>query len=110
MTVILKTFRETKKNQVGKAQINIEVQYKGEIMDLETLSGGELSRVILAFTLALNEISNSPLLLLDESTASLNQEAASIVFDAVQEHCKNKICLIIGHQIVEGTFNNILKL
>lgn len=110
MSVTLKTFRETKKNQVGKAQINVEVQYKGEIMDLETLSGGELSRVILAFTLALNEISNSPLLLLDESTASLNQEATSIVFDAVQEHCKHKTCLIIGHQIVEGTFNQILKL
>ena len=78
--------------------------------DLNMLSGGELSRVVLAFTLALGEMFNTPMLLLDESTASLDQEATTVVFDAIKENFKGKMVLIIAHQVIQGVFDKIIKL
>ena len=108
MIVRLLSFKETKKNT--KPQINIEIDYKGMECDLNSLSGGELSRVVLAFTLALAEMFNTPLLLLDESTASLDQDSTTIVFDAIKENFKDKMVVIIAHQVVEGVFDKIIKL
>ena len=106
--VKLQSFKETKKD--NKPQIIILIDYKGMETDLSSLSGGELSRVILAFTLALSEIFNSPILLLDESTASLDQDSTTIVFDAIKENFKNKLVLIVAHQVVLGIFDKIIKI
>lgn len=106
--VKLQSFKETKKD--NKPQIIILIDYKGSETDLASLSGGELSRVVLAFTLALSEIFNSPILLLDESTASLDQDSTTIVFDAIKENFKNKLVLIVAHQVVLGIFDNIIKI
>lgn len=108
MIVKLLSFKETKKN--SKPQINLEIDYKGMEADLTTLSGGETSRLVLAFTLALSEMFNTPMLLLDESTASLNQELTSVVFDAIKENFKSKTVIVVAHQVVEGVFDKILKL
>jgi DNA repair exonuclease SbcCD ATPase subunit len=108
MIVKLLSFKETKKN--SKPQINLEIDYKGMEADLTTLSGGETSRLVLAFTLALSEMFNTPMLLLDESTASLNQELTSVVFDSIKENFKSKTIIVVAHQVVEGVFDKILKL
>lgn len=101
-------FKETKKN--SKPQINVEISYKGSDCDITNLSGGETSRVILAFTLALAEIFNVPLLMLDECTASLDSDSTTIVFDTIQEHFKNKTVLVVAHQCTEGIFDKIIKI
>ena len=106
--VQLQPFKETKKNT--KPQINIEIEYKGMEADMTMLSGGELSRVILAYTLALAEMFNTPLLLLDECTASLDQELTSTVFEAIRENFNGKLIIIIAHQVITGTFDKIIKL
>lgn len=107
ISVILKTFKETKHNK--KAQINVEVDYKGMEADLNMLSGGELSRVILAFTLALGEMFNTPLIMLDECTASLDQDLTTTVFDALRLGFKDKLVLCICHQVVVGNaFDRII--
>jgi DNA repair exonuclease SbcCD ATPase subunit len=108
ISVRLLPFKETKKNT--KAQINIEIEYKSMECDFNSLSGGEQARVILAFTLALAEIFNTPLLLLDECTSSLDQETTNIVFDALKEHYKGKLSLVIAHQVITGNFDKILKI
>ena len=108
IVVNLCCFKETKKN--SKPQINVEISYKGSDCDITNLSGGETSRVILAFTLALGEIFNVPLLMLDECTASLDSESTSIVFDTIKEHFKNKTVLVVAHQCTEGVFDKIIKL
>jgi DNA repair exonuclease SbcCD ATPase subunit len=107
--VKLLCFKETKKND-NKPQINIEIDYKGNECDLGSLSGGELQRVVLAFTLALSEIFNSPLLMLDESTSNLDQELTNLVFDVIKEHFKDKLVLIVAHQIVVGLFDKIINI
>jgi alpha-D-ribose 1-methylphosphonate 5-triphosphate synthase subunit PhnL len=98
-------------NKKVKASMNINVTNKGERMPLNTISGGELARVNLACTMALNEISNSPLLLLDECTSSLNAELTDTIFDAIHQEVesRNMCCIIIGHQVVKGIFDNVLE-
>lgn len=108
INVKLMCFKETKKN--NKPQINIEIDYKGMEADLTMLSGGETSRVVLAFTLALGEMFNTPLLLLDECTSSLNQELTTVVFDSIKEHFKGKKIIVVAHQVIEGVFDKIIKL
>ena len=101
--VKLSAFKETKK--ATKPCINMEVEYKGMECDLSMLSGGELARVILAFCLSLAEIFNTPLILLDECTASLDQDMTSIVFEGIKTNSPNKLIIIIAHQIIEGSFD-----
>ena len=105
------TFKESKKSSIQpKPQINIKIEYKGMECDTNSLSGGEMSRVILAFTLALGEMFNVPLIMLDETTSSLDQSLTSNVFSAIRENCKNKLVLIVAHQVVEGIFDKVIKL
>lgn len=108
ITIRLVPFKETKDSQ--KPQINIEIEYKGIEHDISMLSGGEMSRVVLAFTLALAEIHNTPFVMLDESTASLDQELTCSVMEGLKENFGNKLVLIVAHQVVQGAFNNVVKL
>jgi exonuclease SbcC len=108
ISVQLQPFKQTKK--ATKPQISIVIEYKGMEADLKMLSGGELSRVILAYTLALAEMFNTPLVLLDECTASLDQDLTSDVFDAIRENFNGKMTLFIAHQVITGTFDKVVRL
>jgi DNA repair exonuclease SbcCD ATPase subunit len=108
ISVILVPFKETKNGK--KPQINIEIDYKGEEADIGTLSGGELSRVILAFGLALGEMFNTPLMMLDECTSSLDEDLTNDVMDGIRELFTGKLVLIIAHQITEGGFDRVIKM
>ena len=109
ISVELQAFKESKK-KVIKPSINIVIEYKTMECNLNMLSGGELARVVLGYTLALAEIFNTPLLLLDECTASLDQEMTGIVFDSIKEHFNGKVALIIAHQVVSGVFDKVINL
>lgn len=108
ISIRLLPFKETKK--ATKPQINIEIEYKGMECDLNMLSGGELSRVVLAFTLALGEMFNTPLLLLDECTSSLDQNLTTVVFNAIRELYNGKLVILIAHQVVTGIFDKTISL
>lgn len=108
ISVQLQAFKETKKNT--KPCINTTIEYKGMECDLTMLSGGELSRVVLAYTLALSEMFNTPLLLLDECTSSLDQDLTNTVFDGIRDSFGNKLIIIIAHQVIVGTFDKIINL
>ena len=108
ISVILSAFKETKK--VNKPSINIEIYYKGMECDLNMLSGGEIARVILSYNLALTEIFNIPLLMLDETTANLDQELTNVVFDGIKENFKGKKVLVIAHQVIDGIFDKVVNL
>jgi DNA repair exonuclease SbcCD ATPase subunit len=109
IVVRLLPFKQTKKD-ASKPQINLEIDYKGMEADISTLSGGELSRVVLAYTLALAEIFNSPLILLDECTASLDQDLATAVMEGIKKNFGNKLVVIIAHQIISGDFDKQISL
>ena len=106
--VRLLSFKETKKS--SKPQINLEINYKEMDCDLKSLSRGESSRVILAFTLALSEMFNTPILLLDECTSNLNQELTITVFDSIKDNFKDKLVILVAHQVVKGVFDTVIEL
>ena len=90
-------------------KLNVEVSQNGHDSDFQNLSGGELARVILAFTIALAEINNVKLLLLDECVASLDQESTGQVIDTIKANFRgNVIC--IAHQTTTGVFDHVLEL
>ena len=109
ITIRISPYKEVKGE--SKPEINLEIDYKGIEHDKTMLSGGEMSRVILAFTLAFAEIQGTPLLLLDECTASLDQELTSSVIEGLKENFGgDKLVLLIAHQVVQGSFDRIVKL
>jgi DNA repair exonuclease SbcCD ATPase subunit len=113
ISVKLVTFKESKsgaKKGTKKPQINLEIEYKGMEADINMLSGGELSRVILAYSLALGEMFNTPLMLLDECTSSLDQELTGVVMDGIRENFTDTLVLIIAHQVIEGQFDKVVKI
>jgi len=109
IVVRLLPFKTTKKNTT-KPQINIEIDYRGMEADINMLSGGELSRVVLAYTLALSEIFNAPMVMLDECTSSLDAELTSTVMEGIKKNFEDKLVIIIAHQVVEGDFDRKITL
>lgn len=108
ISVRLLPFKETKKSV--KPQISTFIDYKGMEASPDMLSGGELARVVLAFTLALAELFNAPLLMLDECTASLDQEATSVVMEGLRANFSNRLTVVIAHQVVSGNFDRQIAL
>jgi DNA repair exonuclease SbcCD ATPase subunit len=108
IAVRLTPFKQGKKT--AKPQINLEIEYKGMECDITSLSGGELSRLVLAYTLALAEMFNTPLLLLDECTASLDQDMTSVVLAGIKENFSGTMVLIVAHQVVTGVFDKVILL
>ena len=107
--VSLKTFSETKSSGKIKPSIKTEIQYKGNEMSLNALSGGEQARVVIAYTLALGDIMGSSIIMLDEVTANLDAEMTEIIFETVKTNTENKIVIAVAHQCVDGIFDNIIN-
>ena len=110
ISVTLKTTKEREKD-FHASVINMDIHYKGSETDIDMLSGGERARVMLAYTLALGELFNVPMLMLDECTASLDMETTTTVIEAIREsYFANKLILIIAHQVVSGIFDKNIHL
>lgn len=60
-----------------------------------TLSGGERQRIGIARAV----VRNSPILILDEPTASLDAESEKIVSDALQKLMKGRTVITISHRL-----------
>lgn len=117
ISAVLYPFKQNKKDRLkgkekttDKPQISLEIVYKEMETEISMLSGGEQSRVILAFTLAFSEIFNAPMILLDECTASLDQNTTTIVMESIKASFENKPVLVIAHQVVSGDFDRQIKL
>lgn len=100
-------FKDTKKDI--KPIINIKVCYKGEEVELSSLSGGEYDRVSLAIMLAFNHICKSDTILLDESIASLDSELTSDILEKLKENLVNKRVIVVAHQLSTGVFDQIIN-
>ncbi len=107
ITVEICPYKETKKDI--KPQININVGYKGLSSDLSSLSGGEYDRVTLSIVLALNTIFGSNILMLDESIASLDGDLANDILEVLKEILKNKLVIVVAHQINVGVFDSVVE-
>ena len=110
ISISLSTEKEIK-NKGNKTQINLIIDYKGMSCDINMLSGGEKSRVILAFTMTFAEIFNTPIIMLDECTSSLDVELTGEIIEAIKETSREKLILAVCHQITtHAHFDKIITL
>jgi DNA repair exonuclease SbcCD ATPase subunit len=94
----------------SKPEITVVVELRGETVPLKTLSGGEMSRVALAFSLSLAEMLNAPLIILDECTSNLDQNATDAIFEFIASRFHSRQIIAIAHQVVTGSFDSVIRL
>lgn len=100
----LENVRESKKS--AKLQLHVSVFYRGETYDhIDEMSGAEHQKCDLAFMLAVNDILGSPLLILDESSNSIDPEDNVEVFLYLQEQCARRLFIVVSHEAVQGIFD-----
>ena len=93
-----------------KPGLNLEICYKGNRYDsINSLSGGEGDRISLALLLALNSVSNSPLIMLDECVSSLDVDLKESCIEAIKS-IPNQTVIVVDHDdSLEGFYDNVLK-
>ena len=71
------------------------------------LSGGEIRRIGIARAL----LHNSPLILMDEPTESLDQQTEQQIIELIKQTCKNKTLLMVTHRLTDNPlFDRIINL
>ena len=105
INVTLLSFKEDK-----KPKINISIDYKGMNCELKMLSGGEIQRIVLAFNLALSDMFNIPILLLDESTSNLDKDLTNKVINGIKSNYNKKLVVLIAHQVISGIFDSVIEI
>ena len=94
-----------------KPGLNLEISYKGMMYDnINSLSGGEESRVNLAMLLALGMCNNSPLLMLDECVSSLDANLKESCLEAIKL-IPNKTIICVDHdEVLNGFYDQIIDM
>jgi DNA repair exonuclease SbcCD ATPase subunit len=110
ISININCFKDTKKGE--KAQVDFNIVYKGNETELINLSGGEFDRLNMCFLLSFNELSDSNLIILDESLSSINQELVGNIIEHIQTCNKdsNKLVLMTLHQSIKGMFDKVISL
>ncbi|NUF48338.1 heme ABC transporter ATP-binding protein/permease CydC [Gilliamella sp. ESL0250] len=71
------------------------------------LSGGEIRRIGIARAL----LHNSPLILMDEPTESLDQQTEQQIIRLIKQTCKNKTLIMVTHRLTDNPlFDRIISL
>ena len=106
MTLQLYKMLKTKK-QI-KPGLNISIKYMGvEYDNINQLSGGEGDRISLALVLALNQVSNSPVVMLDECVSSLDGTLKEACIRAMKK-LDGKTIICVDHEGVEGYYDKTI--
>ncbi|KDN11230.1 heme ABC transporter ATP-binding protein/permease CydC [Gilliamella sp. Imp1-1] len=72
-----------------------------------TLSGGEIRRIGIARAL----LHNSPLILMDEPTESLDQQTEQQIIQLIKQTCKGKTLIMVTHRLTDNPlFDRIISL
>ena len=110
--VQLKCTSENKKGVVS-LKMNTYLYYKGyEYDDIEALSGGERQRCNMAYLLAINEILNSKILMLDECLNNLDETMNTEILQFVKgcANKMNKLILVVSHEANKGNFDEVISI
>jgi DNA repair exonuclease SbcCD ATPase subunit len=93
----------------AKAQFSLSIIHNGTTYSsLDELSGGATNRAILAFQLALSDLYNSPVLLLDEPFAGTHPQLRDDCLDALKSIGQKKLLLITDHGASDGWFDHVV--
>lgn len=108
ITMVLQLYKVLKTKKQVKPGLNIVIKYKGVDYDnINQLSGGEGDRISLALVLALNQVSNSPVVLLDECISSLDGNVKESCITAMK-NLEGKTIVCVDHEGVEGYYDKTI--
>ena len=112
ITIQLRLFKQLKSSKRVKPQVNISIKYRGaEYNKINDLSGGEASRVSLAFVIALSSVSSSRFLLLDEVMSTLDDELREKCLDSIRTLLAgSKTIISINHKDNSGDYDRVIVL
>lgn len=112
MVVQFKTEKAPKKGNKVMDRCSTTIYYRNVMYDdPRQLSGGEKDRVSLAMMLALNAMSDSNFILLDETLSTLNQTLKLDIIELLKQMCgEGKTCILIDHNATKGTFDHVIDL
>lgn len=100
----------TKKGE-ERAKPSIEMYHKGnKCKGISSLSGGEQSRVSLAFQLGLSELHSIPFLMIDEGFQGLSIEAKREGLEFLKTCATNRLIMVIEHGAPEHLFDKVIDL
>lgn len=109
ITMVLQLYKLLKTKKQLKPGLNISIKYKGvEYDNINQMSGGEGDRISLALVLALNSVSNSPVVLLDECISSLDGTVKETCVEAMKS-LEGKTIICVDHEGVEGFYDKTIK-
>jgi len=109
ISLSLQLFKVLKTKKAVKPGLNISIKYKGvEYDNINQLSGGEGDRISLALVLALNQVSNSPVILLDECISSLDGSLKESCIMAMKTF-QGKTVVCVDHEGVEGYYDKTIQ-
>jgi len=104
-------FKYVKSKKIIKPEINIkyfmnQVEYEGKP------SGGEEDRISIAFSIAMNILSNSKFMFIDESTKFLNIESKMACVEVIKKYLgeDEKYVGMVCHDTIHGQYDNIIHL
>jgi len=108
ISLVLLLYKKVKNNL--KPGLIFEICYKGCKYDnINCLSGGEGDRISLALLLALNFVSNSPIIMLDECVSSLDGDLKESCITAIKS-IPNKTVICIDHDDgIEGFYDSVIE-
>ena len=111
ISIELKLYKKIKSKKTFMPGVNIEIRYKGGIYESPNdMSGGEKNRLSLLLTLALNRISGSPILILDEVFHSLDEVTKEHCLRAIRSSTSGKTVICVDHNGVEGYYDHVIDI
>ncbi len=108
ISIVLSLFKDEKKQgATPKQTVNLKIDYGGDKYDnITELSGGEGDRISLALTLAVSRLNPCPILLLDETLASLDGPIKETCLKALRKQLgKSKTIIVVQHDAIEGYYD-----
>jgi len=111
ITVNISTMKQIKTTERIKPDINLEIFYKDCMFsNIDSLSGGEKSRLSLALMVVFSLIGKSPFLLLDESLSSLDSENKEKSIDVLRDYLDNKLIIAVNHDTSYGIYDSVVHI
>lgn len=105
----LQLSKKLKTKDLTRNMVNLEIFFDGKKHE-KKLCGGENDRISLALLLALNQVSRSPFLLIDELLGTVSSRIAGKCIQQIQKYSRGKYVISIEHNAVQGRYDRVIKL
>jgi len=108
-SIQLKHEKINKTDSKAKAQFSVSIIHNGvSYGSLDEFSGGAMNRAILAFQLALSDLYNNPILLLDEPFAGSHPSLRDDCIEALKTIGTRKLILMAEHGCIDAQFDDAI--